>query len=500
MNLNALRDSEAADAIRTSRGARVGKDRGTAGRRGRPAWEIRYARAAVCGDLLIAALVFAVGVLIGFGNTPDNHSLALLTGGGAWLCLAASMIAVRGWEAAYLGHGSEEFSRLLRALFSTSVLVGLVGLAFQVSATRPWVFGMIPVAGAGVAVYRRALRQVLYRRRVHGGCTHQVLAVGAVAAVTDLIERTRRDLHHGWVVAAACTPEGTGPGGASDVDGVPVIGDLDATVRAVDSGDFRVVAVAPSDGWSPRRLHQLAWDLEGQGIELVVHPGLMEVQGPRLHVAPVDGLPLLRLTEPKFTGAARVLKAAMDKIGAAALLLMTGPLLLIVYLAVRVDGGPGFFRQTRVGLGGRPFRMVKFRSMRVGADRDKHRLTGANDGNGPLFKMKADPRVTRVGALLRRYSLDELPQLFNVLAGSMSLVGPRPPLPDEVATYTRVARRKLLVKPGLTGLWQISGRSDLSWEDSVRLDLRYVENWTLALDGLILWKTVRAVRRGDGAY
>jgi exopolysaccharide biosynthesis polyprenyl glycosylphosphotransferase len=454
----------------------------------------------VSGDLFIVALVFAVGVLVGFGNTADNHSLALLIGGGAWLCLGASMVAVRGWEAAYLGHGSEEFSRLLRALFSTSVLVGLVGLAFQVSATRPWVFGMIPVAGACVAAYRRALRQVLYRRRVHGGCTHRVLAVGAVAAVTDLIERTRRDRYHGWVVAAACTPEGTGPGGSSDVNGVPVIGDLDATVWAVNNGDFRVVAVAPSDGWSPRRLHQLAWDLEGQGIELVVHPGLMEVQGPRLHVSPVDGLPLLRLTEPKFTGAARVLKATMDKIGAVGLLLVMAPLLLTIYLAVRSDGGPGFFRQTRVGIGGRPFRMVKFRSMRVGADREKHRLTDANEGNGPLFKMKADPRVTRVGNLLRRYSLDELPQLLNVLAGSMSLVGPRPPLPDEVATYSRVARRKLLVKPGLTGLWQISGRSDLSWDDSVRLDLRYVENWTLALDGLILWKTFRAVVSGDGAY
>lgn len=156
------------------------------------------------------------------------------------------------------------------------------------------------------------------------------------------------------------------------------------------------------------------------------------------------------------------------------------------------------YRQVRIGRDGRPFAMVKFRSMVVGAERV--RPLGEHDGAGPLFKLRADPRVTRVGAVLRRWSLDELPQLFNVLGGSMSLVGPRPPLPEEVGHYAEDARRRLLVRPGLTGLWQVSGRSDLSWEDTVRLDLRYVENWSLALDALILWKTVGAVLRGDGAY
>jgi lipopolysaccharide/colanic/teichoic acid biosynthesis glycosyltransferase len=167
---------------------------------------------------------------------------------------------------------------------------------------------------------------------------------------------------------------------------------------------------------------------------------------------------------------------------------------------VRVDGGPALFRQTRIGRDGQPFRMLKFRTMVVGAERLQESLSLRNEGHGPLFKIKNDPRVTTVGGWLRKYSLDELPQLFNVLLGSMSLVGPRPPLPTEVACYARDAQRKLLVKPGLTGLWQISGRSDLSWEESLRLDLRYVENWTLALDGLILWKTIKAVISGDGAY
>jgi len=260
------------------------------------------------------------------------------------------------------------------------------------------------------------------------------------------------------------------------------------------------VAVAPADGWSSKRLHQLSWDLEGRGIDLVVHPGPMEVTGPRLHVAPVDGLPLLRLTEPAFTGIPRLVKATVDRVGAALLLVAAAPLLLIVFLAVRVDGGPAFFRQTRIGRGGRTFSMLKFRSMVVDAEQLHPVLETANDGAGPLFKLRCDPRVTPVGALLRKYSLDELPQLVNVLLGTMSMVGPRPPLPKEVATYTRDARRKLLVTPGITGLWQISGRSDLSWEESVRLDLRYVENWSLALDLLILWKTIRAVMSGDGAY
>jgi exopolysaccharide biosynthesis polyprenyl glycosylphosphotransferase len=467
----------------------------------RPRWESRYAIAVLGGDVLIMLVALAIGVWVGFGNTSRDSNLALLIAAGTAPCFVCCMIATRAWEAGILGRGSEEFSRLLRSIASTSVLVGIVGLAFQVSATRPWVFGVIPGMGVLIAGARYLLRQLLYRQRDQGRCVHEVLAVGGAEWVSDLIARTQRAAYHGWVVTGACTPDGAGPNGAGEVDGVPVVGDLDATASTVLRGDYRVVAVAPADGWSARRLHQLAWDLEGQGVELVVHPGLMEVQGPRLHVAPVDGLPLLRLTEPRFTGLPRVLKGVMDKIGAGLLLFMLAPLLSAIYLAVRSDGGPGFFRQVRVGQDGRQFRMWKFRSMVVDAEKQRQAwaLSGS-DGAGPLFKLKADPRITTVGALLRKYSLDELPQLFNVVTGSMSLVGPRPPLPEESAKYAPEVRRRLLVKPGLTGLWQVSGRSDLSWEESVRLDLRYVEDWSLALDALILWKTFRAVFGGQGAY
>jgi lipopolysaccharide/colanic/teichoic acid biosynthesis glycosyltransferase len=182
-------------------------------------------------------------------------------------------------------------------------------------------------------------------------------------------------------------------------------------------------------------------------------------------------------------------------------LLFLVPVFLVIAVLVKVTGpGPVLFRQTRVGKDGAEFRMLKFRTMVHDAEQLKNELTTQNETDGVLFKIKSDPRVTRVGSCLRRYSLDELPQLINVMLGEMSLVGPRPPLPEEAAQYGRVVRRRLVVKPGMTGLWQISGRSDLAWDEAVRLDLQYVENWSLALDMLILWKTVAAVIRGSGAY
>jgi exopolysaccharide biosynthesis polyprenyl glycosylphosphotransferase len=234
---------------------------------------------------------------------------------------------------------------------------------------------------------------------------------------------------------------------------------------------------------------------------MVVAPVLMEVAGPRLHVSGVLGMPLLRVSAPAFTGGRRIVKEVFDRVGSAIMLTLLLPLLIAVSVGIVLDDrGPVFYRQRRVGRGGESFNMWKFRTMVKDADRRRSDLVECNDGAGPLFKMRKDPRVTRLGMLLRRYSLDELPQLFNVLAGRMSLVGPRPPLPEETATYGPDVRRRLLVKPGLTGLWQVSGRSDLSWAEAIRLDLRYVEDWSLALDAAILWKTLRAVVSGSGAY
>jgi exopolysaccharide biosynthesis polyprenyl glycosylphosphotransferase len=465
-------------------------------------WQSKFALAVAASDLVVLAVCVALGALIGFGAGTGDQ------GTNPWALAAVSMFlvpicigAARAWDPRVLGQGSEEWSRLMRGYVSAAILLALAGLVLERTGVRPWVFGILPFAGLLSMAGRYTLRRWLHQARKRGRGLLPVLAIGTEESVRDLIERTRRVAHIGWVVTGACTPTGLGEEGQGHVAGVPVIGDLDSLPASVRSGRFGVVAVAQTPGWSPKRLHRLAWDLEGTGSELVVDPGLMEVAGPRLHVAPVDGLPLLRLTEPRLSGVPRIGKLLFDRAASSALVLALAPVFLLIALFVKLDGGPVFYRQTRVGLRGRTFRMVKFRSMVPDADRLRAQVVaGGNDGSGPLFKLRRDPRVTRIGSMLRRYSLDELPQLFNVVGGSMSLVGPRPPLPGEVDAYSDAAKRKFLVRPGMTGLWQVSGRSDLSWEESVRLDLRYVENWSPAMDLVILWKTVSAVFRGDGAY
>lgn len=465
---------------------------------GRQPWEIRFARAVALADL--AAMAVSLGLHKWWGQASGYTHLRITFGLIVIALAVAALSTGRAWDPAVLGQGSEEFRRLLRSSTGLAVVVGLAGLALKLPEVRPYVFGVVPAGFVLAAVGRLVLRKVLHRRRRKGACMHEVLAVGTEEAVAKLILRTRRAPHNGWMVTGACTPSGAGTEVDQGILDVPVVGDLDSVARAAGTGRYRVVSVAHAPGWSSRRLHHLAWDLEGTGVELMVDPGLMEIAGPRLHVAAVDGLPLLRLTEPAFTGLPRVAKALADRLGAGLLLVLIAPAMIALAIAVRSDGGPAFYRQCRVGKDGKRFWMIKFRSMVVGADQRQAELVDCNQAYGPLFKLHQDPRVTRVGAFLRKYSLDELPQLFNIVSGSMSLVGPRPPLPEEIASYSRDAQRKLLVKPGLTGLWQISGRSDLSWEESVRLDLRYVENWSLALDALIIWKTAGAVVRGTGAY
>jgi exopolysaccharide biosynthesis polyprenyl glycosylphosphotransferase len=464
----------------------------------RPRWQIRYAQWVAVWDLVAMAGSLVLHKWWGDSSGTDHFRV---TFGITILVLTATTLGLaRTWDSAVLGQGSHEFSRLLRAHAGLAAVVGLIGFAVKLPPVRPYIFGVIPVAFVLATGARLTMRKLLHRHRRNGDCMHEVLAVGTEDAVAQLITRARRAPHNGWVVAAACTPTGTGIDGGDCILDVPVVGDLDSIAKIARNGQYHVVSVAHAPGWSAQRLHHLAWDLEGTGIELVADPGLMEIAGPRLHVSAVDGQPLLRLTEPAFSGLPRAVKTVCDRLGAGLLLLIIAPVLIAVAIAVASDGGPVFYRQSRVGKGGKLFPMIKFRSMVVNADQLRTELADVNEGSGPLFKVHHDPRVTPTGRVLRKYSLDELPQLFNVLAGAMSLVGPRPPLPEEIASYSRGAQRKLLVKPGLTGLWQISGRSDLSWEESVRLDLRYVENWSLALDFSIIWKTIGAVMRGTGAY
>ncbi|MFF2508261.1 sugar transferase [Streptomyces sp. NPDC058067] len=469
----------------------------------RPAsdWEQRYRRAVITSDTVATAFVVAaIGEFFGARDAANWHEKWGILAFGTELLVLGALAVSRSWAPAVLGQGAEEFRRLGRSLFTATVVLALGGIALTSRNIKLWIFVAIPAIALVTMTARYLLRLSLHRRRKDGRCLRPVLAAGSPATVRDLITRTRKFPHLGWRVDGVCTADGRGLDG-DRLDGVPVVGRLTDVAKYVEHDGYRVVAVTPDPHWTPDGLQRLAWNLEGSDAEMVVAPVLMEVAGPRLHVDAVLGIPLLRVSMPTFTGGRRAIKAVVDRMGAAVLLMLFAPLMVFVGLLVVMDSrGGAFYRQRRVGKGGREFTILKFRTMVAGAHGARAELADRNEGAGLLFKLRRDPRVTRVGAVLRRYSIDELPQLFNVLTGSMSLVGPRPPLPEESAAYGPDIRRRLLVKPGLTGLWQISGRSDLPWEEAVRLDLRYVEDWSLALDAVILWKTLRAVVHGQGAY
>ncbi|WP_448642507.1 sugar transferase [Geodermatophilus sp. URMC 63] len=461
-------------------------------------WSAHYSGALVGLDVTAAAAV--TGLVLSAHPSPPSAAAPLVWTAAllvlAWPLLLAGTGA---YDERVHGTGSDEYRRVGRAGLLLVALASLVSYAAQLELSRALVVVAIPAVTVLTLAARFAARCQLRRLRARGRCLRRVVLAGRGGAVVELAMRVRRDGYAGLEVVAACvTPESREL--VAGALGVPV-GGLDEVVDTAVRLGADTVAVTSASETAAEYLRRLSWQLEGSGVELLVAPGLIEVAGPRLHIRPFEGLPLLSVEQPRFEGWGRVLKGCVDRVVAALALLLLSPLLLGLALAVRLDDpGPVLHRQERVGVNGRRFTMLKFRSMVVDAESRLEALQAANGADGLLFKMRADPRVTRVGRWLRRLSLDELPQLVNVLGGSMSLVGPRPPLPREVARYDSSVSRRLLVKPGLTGLWQISGRSDLSWEEAVRLDLRYVENWSLALDALILVKTVRAVLGRSGAY
>jgi len=340
--------------------------------------------------------------------------------------------------------------------------------------------------------------RVLHLLQRQGRSLRHVIVAGSFGAAQQLSERILREPDTGMKVIGICLPSSELP--RPVVDGIPVIGSLDQVPQVVRTMGCDAVAVTSDDATRYNYLRELAWSLEGAGVELLVDPGLVEVAGPRMHIRPLMGFPLLHVEEPHFTGWRRVVKRLSDIVFTSIGLLIIAPVMICIAAVIKLhDGGPVIFRQSRIGREGEPFTMLKFRSMVVDAEERKLELMSFNEGKGGLFKLSRDPRVTPIGQFLRSFSLDELPQLFNVLGGSMSLVGPRPHLAAELAQMPSEASRRSLVTPGLTGLWQVSGRSDLEGDDAVRLDLRYVENWSLTLDLQILWKTLSAVLAKRGA-
>lgn len=332
----------------------------------------------------------------------------------------------------------------------------------------------------------------------------RLLLLGGPSAVAHLALSLERSKEAGYLPIAAYMPGVFDDGSFESTSGLPILGsapDAPAILRAIDECRADAIAISAGVQLHPQTIRHLGWELADRNVGLIMAPALTDIAGPRIHTQQVAGLPLIHVTTPTLEAGQRVAKRLFDLGSSIILIGLASPLLVVVALLVKLDSrGPVLFRQERVGIAGRPFRMLKFRSMVADAEERLASLEDMNEGSGVLFKIKNDPRITRIGGILRRSSLDELPQLFNVLAGSMSLVGPRPPMAREVEAYERDVHRRLLVKPGLTGLWQVSGRSNLSWQDSVRLDLYYVENWSLTGDLVILLRTARAVFGGIGAY
>ena len=453
-------------------------------------------------SIVDAWCAIAAGLLafeVRFGSSSGLAVLPYL-----WLALTmpALWLPALGLAGAYdskvFGVGSDEFRRVLNTGICLTALIAFVAYATKIDVARGYIVIALPAVTIFDLLGRYALRKHLHRVRSKGACMRKVVAVGHADVIAELAALLRRDAYHGLDVVAACV---LGPDCPETVDGIPAVGGLGNVPAVVERMGADTVAVLACPEMSGARLRDLAWKLEKTGTDLCVAPALLDVAGPRTTIRPAAGLPLLHLDHPELSGARRLIKSGFDRTAAAVALAVLLPLLAAIALVIRLsDRSPALFRQVRVGKDGKQFTVYKFRTMVVDAERLKAELLIRSDGDGVLFKMRKDPRITPLGGWLRRRSLDELPQLINVLKGDMSLVGPRPALPAEASAYADHVRRRLAVKPGITGLWQVNGRSDLSWDEAVRLDVRYVENWSLVLDLQILWKTGSAVARGHGAY
>ncbi|MFC5998603.1 sugar transferase [Quadrisphaera sp. GCM10027208] len=474
----------------------------------RTTWAARYKRRLAVTDALVLLWAVLGAYLTRFGM---DDAAALDLGGFAPSYLALSLLLGVVWFGALtsfdtrdptvIGVGYEEYRRVVDASVRLFGLIAIVAYLTRTDVARGFLLLALPAGLAMLLVSRWMWRKYLHLQRRFDRWSDRVVVVGAAGHVRDLTKSLQREKHAGYHVVGLCVSDVDERGAQElrDELGVPVLGDPSDVVRLAGEVGASAVAVASVERYE--ELSDLGWQLEGTGTDLIVAPSLVQGAGPRVHTRPVGGLALLHVEAPRYVGANKVGKTLFDLVVASACIVVLSPLLVTIALLVRfTDPGPVIYRQRRIGLNGAPFDMLKFRTMVVDADTRLAELIAANEAAGPLFKMRDDPRVTRVGRVLRRYSLDELPQLFNVLNRTMSLVGPRPPLPHEVATYEERVARRLLMRPGMTGLWQVSGRSDLSWEDSVRLDLFYVENWSITEDLLILAKTLRAVVSSRGAY
>lgn len=404
-----------------------------------------------------------------------------------------------------VGIGTAEYARVVNVgvyLFSVVVIVAFL---FKLDIARGYIITAFGLGIAGLVLSRWSWRRWLMSQRREGRMSARALVVGNRASAEYIADQfNRRFPHAGYRIVGACYPP-VGEDSAPEAKGPPELarlGSLEDVVSVVHSSDVDVVIVTGGDDMGPSVVRELSWSLEGLDVEMAVSPSLLDVVGPRIHTRSIAGLPLMHIEIPEYDGGKAFLKAFFDRCASLLALVLLSPLMLLIALAIKLSSpGPVFFRQERIGLGGAPFEMLKFRSMLRDAEELLADVESLNESDqGMLFKIRQDPRVTRVGRFLRRHSLDELPQFINVLKGDMSIVGPRPPLRAEVERYPSHVQRRFLVRPGLTGPWQVGGRADLSWDDSVRLDLYYVENWSLTTDLVYVWRTLQVMLNGRGSY
>jgi exopolysaccharide biosynthesis polyprenyl glycosylphosphotransferase len=474
----------------------------------RTRWQRRYAAKLQITDCVVVCAAVMLAQYVRFGPTlsPPGYIKYYVLGFSV-LFVIVWLSALAGFHTRsprLIGTGIEEFRRVVAASFWTFGAIAIVTLLLKLDIARGYLAVALPAGTIGLVLSRSIWRGHIARKRADGGYQTAVLAIGERDAVEHLATELTRNPMDGYQVAGIGIP-GYGPprGEQITVNGrmIPVIGGETYALEAIRTCGADTVAIAGTEHFGVRGIRRLIWDLEAMGIDLVVSTGVMDVALSRLVMRPIAGLPLLHIEKPQYLGTKRFQKRAFDFCFALAALIGTLPILLITAIAIKISSsGPVFYASERIGIDGKPFAMLKFRTMVRDADKQLANLLEKNEFDGPHFKIHNDPRITPVGRVLRRFSIDELPQFINVVRHEMSVVGPRPPLRREVEAYDCDVLRKLLVKPGITGLWQVSGRADLSWNEAVRLDLAYVDNWSMVGDILIIAKTMRAVFGRAGAY
>ena len=449
--------------------------------------------------IITAATLAAYGGRFGLGILkdtfgPEGTVWAYYAIPGAWMAL---LFVCGAYSLHHLQTGMVEYQRVAlgSGLFAGAIGIGCYLAMYDLS--RGFFVLLFAIGIPALLVGRLARRRSLKRLRMKGLFQTSVLVAGSPSHIDEVARVLRREKWLGYQVIGAVTSAPIEETSA----GLPVLGKVSDIVDLVTDSAIDTVIFAEGSFPDSQHFKRMAWELENLDTQMIVAPALTDISSDRLRSRPVAGLPLVHVERPQAVAASRWGKRLFDVVGSGLLLLVAAPIIGVVALLVKLeDRGPVFFKQTRVGRGGDEFECLKVRSMVIDAEARKAELEAQNEGAGVLFKMAKDPRITKVGGFIRRFSIDELPQLWNVFRGDMSLVGPRPALPKEVAQYDSDTVRRLDVLPGLTGLWQVSGRSNLSWDETVRLDVYYVDNWSIMQDLSILMRTARAVLGSSGAY